>query len=187
MDLCHEAHAFISVVTRLSVAAGRQQENGGQSEWVVIPTGALMTSAHWGRLLNGHSHCSVAVYLLFSVVQPDFLQRRRRLLAVSVLLWEFMPRLEMQNAGMINTILSALPGPADSFSFFGTKPHTEKSTTLPCHIDKCLHDSYLNFQQFSFMKILFSFFFFFLFFYLMLRAVCARWMYTWSHADWCEV
>lgn len=51
---------------------------------------------------------------------------------------------------MINTIPSVLPGPADSFSFFGTKSHTEKSPTLSSHTDECLHCSYLNFQLFSF-------------------------------------
>lgn len=55
-----------------------------------------MTSAHCGRLLNGHSRRPVALlFVVLSVVQRDFLQRRRRSLAVSVLLWEFMPHLGM--------------------------------------------------------------------------------------------
>lgn len=43
---------------------------GGRT-WVVILTGALMSSTHLGRLLIGHSHCSEVVYLLLPVVQPD--------------------------------------------------------------------------------------------------------------------
>lgn len=38
---------------------------------MVSPTAALMSSTHLGRLLHGHSHCWVAVYLLFPVAQPD--------------------------------------------------------------------------------------------------------------------
>lgn len=58
--------------TTLSAAGGR----GAPSGW--SQTGALMSSTHLGRLLSGHRHCSVAVYLLFSVARADFLQRMRR-------------------------------------------------------------------------------------------------------------
>lgn len=69
-------------------------ELGGQWEWVVT-CGALTTSAHWERLLDGRSRCSVAVYLLFSVVHRDFsLRRVRRPVAVSELLGDFMPHLK---------------------------------------------------------------------------------------------
>lgn len=64
---------------------------GGQWEWVVI-RGALTTSAHWERLLDGRSRCSAAVYLLFSVVTS--LRRVRRPVAVSELLGDFVPHLK---------------------------------------------------------------------------------------------
>lgn len=75
----------------LAVCGCSRIELGGQWEWVVI-RGALTTSAHWERLLDGRSRCLVAVYLLFSMVHRDFSLRRVRCpVAVSELLGDFMP------------------------------------------------------------------------------------------------
>lgn len=88
-----ELHAPAAQCSNPAGDSSRRQ-GGGQAGWVVAPTGALMTWTHFGRLLHGHSRSSVAVYLLFPVAQPDFLQRTRCLLAVSALLWDFMLHLE---------------------------------------------------------------------------------------------
>lgn len=96
---------------------------GGQSEWVVIPTWALMTSAHCSRLLNGHSRCSVA--LLFVVLRGSAWLS----LAVSALLWEFMPHLEMHECRYDKHDPIRAPWPCWLLQLVWHQPHTEKSPT----------------------------------------------------------
>lgn len=137
ISLSGELHQ-LSGVTRLS--AGRRHQEGGRRGVRVggQPTGALMTWTHLGRLLNGHSRCSPAVYLLFSVTRPDFLQRMGRLLAVSVLLWEFVLHLEMHERRYDKHHPLRGPWPCWLLQLPWHQPHTEKSPTPQCRTDECL-------------------------------------------------
>lgn len=107
-----------------------RRQGGGQTGWVVVPTGALMTWTHLGRLLHGHSRSSVAVYLLFPVARPDFLRRTRRLLAVSALLWDFMPHLQTHESRYDKHGPLRAPWPRRLLRLPWHQPHTEQSPTV---------------------------------------------------------
>lgn len=77
-------------------------------------------------------------YLLLSVVWPDFLQRMRRLLAVSALLWEFMLHLEMHECRYDKHGPLRGPWPCWLLHLPWHQPHTEQPPTPQCHNDECL-------------------------------------------------
>lgn len=85
-----------------------------------------MSWPHLVRLLSRNGIYSVAVNLLFSVVQPDFLVWGRfdsvplGLHASFVKLW--------MDPGIINTVLPVAPGPADFSNLPGNLPHTKQSS-----------------------------------------------------------